>query len=340
MSDENSKFKGAFESDEITAIMERRRKLSASQEWIVDKIFPAGAMHLIAGGSGVGKTTWLFQMLYEWEQALPLFGEYASHPCPWVYIACDRSLGDMQLTLERIGLGDWEFEAHSLEELLWDQQLKTCRDPNFADHVLRKFEYAKLVVVEGLQAVMPDRSRSRSQNKEELLWALEQRHILAEKGRTVIATTHNPKLVQTQGASVDERSKFLGSQGFIGSCSTMISIDKGKMEEDRNMIIMGRNFPDIHLSFSQKPENNGRFVLEGVGRKAVVTESDDRVQFMTWAQAQYEFTVKDSVACGMRMGVSDATVERWLRQLVEEGVLVRIQDPQDKRRMLYRPNCQ
>lgn len=337
MSVNNSDFTGAFKSDKIAEIMDRRRALSANQEWVVDKIFPAGAMHLIGGPSGVGKTTWLFQMLHEWEQSQPLFGEYASHPMPWVYISCDRSMREMQQTLVRLGYENWSFESYALEELIWDQQLKKCKDPNFTDHILHKFPHAKLVVLEGLQAVMPDKDKNRSQNKAELIWAMEQRHILSEKNRTVIATTHNPK-VQQLVANVDERSKFLGSQGFIGSCSTMIGFEKGSNPEDRNVTIMGRNFADIKLGYTQSKENSGRFVLHGNDGRVIHTEEDDFIAFMTWCQLQSDpFTVKQATEYLMLLKVSLATVNRWLDRLVVEGTLERFKDPQDARRFLYRP---
>lgn len=331
-----AKHTGAFTSATIDAISDRRVELRQSQEWIVDQIFPAGAMHLIGGPSGVGKTTWLFQMLYEWEQSLPLFGEYASHPVPWVYISCDRSIREMEQTLLRMGLQDWRFECYALEELIYNKAAARCDPPEFARHVLDKFKFAKLVVIEGLQAVMPDHSKARSQNKQELLWALEQRLVLARDNRTVIATTHSPKETAGIAASVsrDDRSKFLGTQGFIGSCSTMISLEKkpDTLQDARIVHVMGRNFKDIQLHYSM--DRDGRFVLENKGTDAVPSETDEKVQFATWCQSQPEpFPAKDAVAYGMRMGVSDSTVERWLVELCDLGALERFKDG---KRYLYR----
>ena len=279
------RFRGAFISDAIDEVTRYRQELIRTQEWIVDKIFPAGAMHLIGGPSGVGKTTWLLQMLHEWEQGLKLFGEYQSHPVPWVYISNDRAMRETTLTLERLGYSDWEFEAHALEELIYDKATGKCKSPDFAVDILKRFPYAQLVVIEGLQAVMPDTSKTRSQNKQELLWALEQRYILAESNRTIIATTHNPKINQAGAATNDERSKFLGSQGFIGSCSTMIGFEKSTTDENkRNVTVMGRNFKDMRMLYSL--DDNGRFVLEANQSVPVVTEGDSEFQFLIWLSAK------------------------------------------------------
>jgi hypothetical protein len=322
-------FKGAWESGAIDAVTTRRKELVASQEYVVDQIFPAGAMHLIGGPSGVGKTSWLLQTLYEWEQGHKLFGEFKSRPCPWVLINCDRSLREMNQTLIRLGLGHWEFESYALEDLIYDPATKRCKSPDFTIDILQRFKYAKLIVVEGLQAVMPDNSKTRSQNKQELLWALEQRYVLAQGNRTVIATTHNPKVAAMGAPANDERSKFLGSQGFIGSCSTMIGFEKHpKIDYMRSVTVMGRNFADIKLQYSSTKENQGRFVLESIGDNAVATDEDNETFLALWATSQPgAFTITDAVTYCMRNDIelSESSVERWLRNEAQspEGKLER-----------------
>jgi RecA-family ATPase len=59
---------------------------------LIDDILPEKEIHLIAGASGAGKTTWVLQTLYnEWQRGKPVLG-YASHPGKWVYVAADRSI--------------------------------------------------------------------------------------------------------------------------------------------------------------------------------------------------------------------------------------------------------
>lgn len=66
-----------------------------STRYIVDGIFSAPGIHLVAGASGAGKTTWLLETLVnEWQAGLPVFG-CVSHPEPWAYISGDRSEDDV-----------------------------------------------------------------------------------------------------------------------------------------------------------------------------------------------------------------------------------------------------
>ena len=340
-SSDEPKFRGARQTPAISAVTARRKELLRTQEWIVDKIFPAGAMHLIGGPSGVGKTTWLMQLLYDWEQGKKIFGKYQSNPCPWVMVNSDRGMRETTQTLERLGLGDWEFETYALEDLIYDQKTSKCKSPDFTLDILNKFPHAKLIVVEGIQAVMPDMSKTRSQNKNELIWALEQRRILTDGNRTVIATTHNPKVTNNGAPSNDERSKFLGSQGFIGSCSTMIGFEKGSnpLVDSRLVTVMGRNFKDFKANYSVGKEN-GEFILESFGDEIVQTDDDKDLALTLWALAQKEpFSVQDARAEVMRnaLDMSESTIQRWLRKQAEapDG---RLEKLKDGKRMLYRPH--
>ncbi len=130
-----------------------------------------------------------------------------------------------------------------------------------------------------------------------------------------------------QGASNDERSKFLGSQGFIGSCSTMIGFEQHpKDPKMRNVTVMGRNFANLHLKYSLGKQ--GEYVLEINNGEVVETDEDRYLQLTLWVQNQKEpFRVLDAVAFVMREAIemSDATVERWLTKQAtdEDGLLQR-----------------
>lgn len=316
--DNDRDWQGAFDGDGIKETRRKRDEYQASEKWVVDPIFPAGAMHLIGGPSGSGKTTWLLQQLWEWEQGLPLLGKYKSNPCSWVYICCDRSLRETTKTLHRLGYHNWDFEAYALEDLL-PQINGRVKPPDLTDHIMKRFPNHELFVIEGLQALMPDVAKGRSQNKQELLWALDLRLILGPQNKTIIATTHNPKVNVAGGVTQDERSKFLGSQGFIGTCSTMVGIEKHpKKDDQRNVKIMGRNFADIQVLYTR--DNRGMFQLEGIDGETVESETDQDVGLLTHAGVLKEFTaaqMHDRVGTGTSL----KTIRRTLHRLVEQGLL-------------------
>ena len=320
-------FEGAWDSEAIQAAWQKLLEYDANQTFVVDKIFPAGAMHLLGGPSGAGKTTWLFQMLYEWEQKKKLFGEYQSNPCPWVYISSDRSMRETAQTLKRIGLLHWRFEAYSLEDLLAvNKTTKHLDSPDLIKHVIgnEKFKHAELFVIEGLQALMPNVPKGQSQNKAELVWAMQSRRILSPTNKTIIATTHNPKQTSGPGqSSSDERSKFLGSQGFIGSCSTMIGFEKDEKDKDlRKVVIMGRNFKDILQTY--RLDENGKFVLELSNGEDMNPEETEELQFAIWLREQPggSATRKDAWDYFVRHGMgSERKFKAVLTKLRNDGVI-------------------
>lgn len=321
--DQDGNWTGGWVGDAIDETTRRREGYQANERWLVDPIFPAGAMHLIGGPSGSGKTTWLLQQLWEWDQGLPLFGKYKSTPVPWVYIGCDRSLRETDKTLQRLGYHDWKFEAYALEDLLPHTKdagmLKVKDSPNINQHILAKFPNIELFVIEGLQAVMPDMEKGRSQNKTELLWALSLRLNIEPINKTIIATTHSPKVAAAGGVAQDARSKFLGSQGFIGTCSTMVGFEKDENRpQQRRVKIMGRNFADIDQTYSL--DERGKFVLESEGKEVVETEEDRDTQMLVCASRLGEFTVED-MAGALKWKISKYTVLRELAKLAQAGLL-------------------
>lgn len=316
---------------------QRRQNYATNAKWLVDPIFPAGAMHLIGGPSGSNKTTWLLQQLHDWDQGLPLFGKYKSNPVPWVYITCDRSLRDTTQTLQRLGYHKWEIVAYTLEEMLPQVKdsngiLTVKESPDINKHILAKFPEVELFVIEGLQAIMPDMTKGRSQNKTELLWALSLRLTLEPLNKTIIATTHNPKVAAAGGVALDARSKFLGSQGFIGTCSTMVGIERPSdvsRENERLVKIMGRNFRDINQTYSL--DNDGKLHLESEGKEVVESETDRAIQIISYASAMHQFTVAE-MHSKLGSGVSEKTVRRDLAQLVEQQVLQVVDQSQNGRK--------
>lgn len=328
--DQDGNWLGAFEGQGVDETTQLREEYQATERWLVDPIFPAGAMHLIGGPSGSGKTTWLLQQLWEWEQGLPLFGKYKSNPCRWVYICCDRSLRETDKTLQRLGYHDWKFPAYSLEDLLPHEKVlgipgaeRINTNPDIISHVLFKFPDVELFVIEGLQALMPDMQKGRSQNKQELLWALSLRLHLGPLNKTIIATTHSPKVAAAGGVAQDARTKFLGSQGFIGTCSTMVGVDAvvdkdGKKTNQRQIKVMGRNFADVDLTYSL--DEWGRFNLEGEDGEVVPGDDDYQMKILSLASRTGEFTTAEAhQTCGL--DVSLRTVQRILGELVKEGTL-------------------
>lgn len=107
--------------------------------YLIDGLLPSHEIHLLAGPTGAGKTTWLFDMLRNWERGDDILG-CQSHPVPWIYVAGDRSDDGMYRTMDRMRIPHDAF----LTIPAWDQHMTFQQ---ILDHVSKSG--AKLAVLEG-----------------------------------------------------------------------------------------------------------------------------------------------------------------------------------------------
>lgn len=319
-----------------------RQQLRKDQRYIVDTIFPAGSLHLLGGPSGYGKSTWLFQQLHQWSRGEQVLG-YNSHPCPWVYVSCDRPTAETDRTLCRIGLKDWEVPIWSVEECLTRNAMTGHLEGEPTIYrLVEKFPKAELIVIEGLQSLLPDTMRGRTQNKSELLWMIQLRDLILSKGKTIIATTHTVKGSEQKFTS---RGDFLGSASLIGAVSTMIHFDitptdrdahknkSGPIEsDDRLVTIMGHNFPKHLLSYTR--DEQGRFIHQVTMKRSGATvvgevhqTIDDHEIALDTHLAMWPTTTplptQEIESWAEKHMVPRRTFFRWLKARIEQGMLRR-----------------
>jgi len=70
---------------------------------IIEGILPRDRLHLIAGPSGVGKSTLIFQMVEAIRAGTPFFG-FPATPVPILYITADRTRKEHEETCVRVGV--------------------------------------------------------------------------------------------------------------------------------------------------------------------------------------------------------------------------------------------
>lgn len=324
-------------TDETRERTQLRDRLNRERKFVVDTIFPAGALHLIGGPSGSGKTTWLLQQLHTWSKGEDVLG-YSSHPCPWVHVSCDRSLREMDATMRRLNLGEWQAPMYAIEDVMGHQDTTgMINDPSIFE-IEKRFPWAELIVIEGLQVLLPDTGRGRSTNKSDMLWMIQVRDMILSKGKTIIATTHSPKSGQDY---LNERSNFLGTQSLIGACSTMVSIDvprdvregadkrAAQQCTDREISVLGRDYPNHYLSYTRL--DNGGFELSArvvAGKVAkgemYQTQDDDRIALDTmlsrWPSDQ-PLVIGVMRDWQKKQGMPESSFFRWLEDKKAQGRL-------------------
>ena len=321
--------------------IETRLALRANEHFIVDPIFPCGALHIITGPSGIGKSTWLLQLLYEWAHGRDVLG-HKSNPCEWVYVSLDRSLADADRTLRRIGLGDWDAPIYEMKDVMpRSSRGRLDVDPAISQ-VAEYFPKAKLYIIEGLQGVLPNTGRGQSQNKAEQLWAMRLRDEVLDKGITIIATTHTPKSNEATGR---KREAMLGSHSLIGAAGTIIHFAMPPVQdetpgitepEDRIVSIMGHNFPAMYLHYQRGAA--GQLVLDkqitAADARRTTAEKVDEADFapksqqlVLWLQsypAGENITTKQIKAQAAELGITtESYLFRWITEQVNSCVLLK-----------------
>lgn len=308
-----------------------RRELERDDRFIISPVFPVGGLHLIAGDSGMGKSSWLLPILYDWSQGFAVMGGLMSYPCEWVYVALDRSIRDLNRTLRRLGLEDWDIPAYGIEELCTRDEQNKIVPPSLLDIHLT-FPKAQLIVLEGLQALIPNTGRGQSQNKAESLWIIEQRDRIFNQGITVIATEHKPKSSDTGGRV---RTSGLGSASLPGGCGTIVAFDypeSAKKEktvaytDDRIVYLSGHNFAPYSLEYTR--DHVGRFVLQTIrsGTQTDIVSTDEDMFFQLDTQLS-AWNADQTLPLLMMQSWADVhTVSKeklgvWLRGRVSAGRL-------------------
>ena len=70
---------------------------------LIEEVIPPNRVHLLAGLSDAGKTRWVIPAMLQWEAGLNVLGR-ASHPCPWAYVAGDRTIEEARETIRDMSL--------------------------------------------------------------------------------------------------------------------------------------------------------------------------------------------------------------------------------------------
>lgn len=338
----------------------RRLDLRKTENWIVDPIWPNGALHAIMGPPDIGKTSWFLPVIKTIAEGGLVFGKFQSYPQKYIYLTLDRSLRDTDRTLRRLGLDDWNIPAYSIEEVMPRSQAskKIELEPDIFE-IFRRFPDVKLFFIEGLQGLLPNQGRGQSLNKAQMLWVIRLRDAALNHGITIIAVNHTPKASD----AVHDRENMLGSQGLIGGLGTVIMFDlppapfingqggkrgmAGRQQTNERLVtIMPKNSPKLFAAYTQG--HNGIFelnslsssspyldttgsgdaddpiVIQGRQTEVFATSSDHTRVLDAFLREAPEtlFTMNDFKAWGDRTGASHSSLLAWFSERLAAGKLL------------------
>jgi hypothetical protein len=183
-------------------------------EHLVDGLFPTREVHVLTGESGVGKTSWLFDFIDDWQHERPVLGR-ASHWQPFCILVNDRSEAGMLRTLERLGKHPQAYK------ILTFKQDKATRASNvtLADkvrHVLDRNPKLRVVFIEGLQVEADESNDYGAMSR--MMARLNA--LCRERNITIIATTHTSK--NNAAAGGVRRTAIIGSAAMPAMCETVL----------------------------------------------------------------------------------------------------------------------
>ena len=186
-------------------------------DYIIEDLVPKHEVHLIAGVSGAGKTTWLFHTLLDWQKGLPVLG-FKSNPVPWCYVAADRSLAAANRTMAKMAIPPGSFpmvSAHGADKKSWDQ---------IAD-VLAEME-VEMAVVEGFAGLLEGNGSGSHREVGNFM------HKVCEdcapskqfpNGLTIIGVVESPKSKQNEKYSLPrQRVSGVATWGHMSDCIFLI----------------------------------------------------------------------------------------------------------------------
>ena len=306
-------------------LFEKRKAKCERQGYLIDKVWPQGTVHLIAGPSGIGKSTWLLKTIHDWEHGVPIMG-FPSNPLPYVYLMCYRSEVDLQRTLNRIGLGAWHINAYSIESL---GQEPFYMEPSDVDieNLPEIFPWAKVFFIEAINWFYKNRSSSASRDYVDTLrfWS-HVRDRFCENDLTVIGTTHVPKMKQNE-AYARPRDKVHGNVGQPAVAGTIILMDDNPKDRDQVFLtVCARDTREFVVEYRRNRETGILEFTAGVddtnldpGAFALLDRRLDQIQPEGIVDARTILEWHKAI------GVSRMTANRWIRAKVDAGRLLKLE---------------
>ena len=311
-----------------------RKAIRASQCWLIDRIMGTGQVHIFAGPSGSGKTSFILPFIKKWSEGKDVFG-YKSFPAPFVYISCDRSMNELDQTLTRLGLQDWDIPCLSIEELesKYGKSIKTQTDTGVHTSRLDHTEitirdlpiilpWAKVFFIEAIGWFSPNTTKN-NQYTETLKYWSSIRVDFEQRGLTIVGTTHAPKS-KPESKYANARDRIIGSvaQAGIASCIVVFDLEKESDVRDKGRIVT--------LLPRNEPNQIFRYVLDDLGR----FDNEQKIDKQEAESAEYSLvmelselevgttlTTESVMGIVQRAKVSPATMYRMLDNLVKDGVL-------------------
>jgi AAA domain-containing protein len=220
-------------------------------DFLIDQILPSREVHIIAGPSGAGKTTWILQTLVlDWQHGREVLG-FKSFPVPWLYVSSDRSRKSVAATLKRMSIPESALRfvsavdagCHNIEKVI-ELAEKLSPRPEF-------------LYIDGILNLLPDKVHP-NDNKSVSKWLSDQTRRCDTDNRTLMGSLHSPKMKSDEWYD-NPRQRISGGASWAGFADTVILVEPVSPDDEsqshhRRLLVLPRNAKQIvkNLAFNDQ----------------------------------------------------------------------------------------
>lgn len=288
---------------------------SSQRPYLIDRILPAYAMHLLVGSSGAGKSTLLCQLWGDFRMGKPFFG-YKTNPCPVVYISADRTPETTHETIARTGA---QINSEDVYCMVDRKRWKWPRSIDGIKAATAKILPQKndvLIIVDGFTSLF----RKPNDHFEVAETLMDITRFLREYRLTMLGVCLIPKVREGERIA-DARQQVLGAVTWAAHTETVLLIEpasnKDRENDERRLTILPRNDPTTR--FALKFDDRGRLV------EAAEEIADCAFDFqLSLLQPGAEFATADLVTWAKNAEVSSRTAHTWINKQMENGAVKRL----------------
>jgi RecA-family ATPase len=288
--------------------------------FIVDPLLPTREIHLLAGGSGAGKSTFACQIAETFIAGGDFFGHPLVRPQKVGYMAFDRSHEGMRRTLLRsstvLPIGFPYYSAITSPEF---HDPKHHTPDGAIDRFIELHPETDILFLDGIGMAFQGDSSSLSEVSK-FVHRLVRKLAILPHPLTIIALHHMAK-TKKGNEYAKPRERLHGSVAWAATCETCILIEAEEADLSspaRTITICPRNAPE--RVFTYEFDEDGR-----LQRAADPDKRPNKLEQLLDSLAvdiQYTFTEIEEIAT--KLDISERTWKRYLNQLCMDNRIRRV----------------
>jgi hypothetical protein len=236
------------DAPEGTKILSASELIAADLEmpsYLVRNLIPAGALTVLAGKKGEGKTTLALQLGVAVARGGKFLKRKVRVPGPVLLMTLEDSEWDLQTKLKRI-IGDAPVGTAEKIYIVRDLPKLPGAIPVVARHLKKASEAEKpyvLAVVDPFLAVAPQRRGTIDLARADYNEIQQLKRLATDSGTAILVCTHSPK-----SAWMDARDRVLGTTGFVAAADALLIMSRDPQKSTRKALwASGRSFKETVL---------------------------------------------------------------------------------------------